>query len=53
MRTEPGVGDQDDEFDPSFAPVSKYKVPPPNLTNEDGEPDIEAMHRELSSLRNC
>lgn len=51
VRTEPGVGHQDDEFDPLFAPVSKYKVPPPNLTNEDGEPDIEAMHRELSSLQ--
>ncbi|MBU1191365.1 MAG: cell division protein ZipA [Gammaproteobacteria bacterium] len=51
VRTEPGVGNQDDEFDPLFAPASKYKVPPPNLTNDDGEPDLEAMHRELSSLQ--
>ena len=51
VRSEPGVGNQDDEFDPLFAPPSKYKVPPPNLSKDDGEPDLEAMHRELSSLQ--
>lgn len=51
VRTEPGVGHQDDEFDPLFASVPKTRVAPPNLTNEDGEPDLGAMHRELSSLQ--
>lgn len=51
VRTEPGVGSQSDDYDPLFAPAPKSGVTPPNLTNADGEPDLEAMHRELSSLQ--
>lgn len=51
VRSEPGVGHQDDEFDPLFASVPKSRPAQPPLSTEDGEPDLEAMHRELSSLQ--
>lgn len=51
VRSEPGVGSQSDDYDPLFASVPKTGTTPPNLTNADGEPDLEAMHRELSSLQ--
>ncbi|MBI5041823.1 MAG: hypothetical protein HZB57_11695 [Gammaproteobacteria bacterium] len=50
IRTEPGVGHDDESTDPLFAPVPK-RVSIPPLTNDDGEPDLEAVHRELSTLQ--
>ena len=55
FRTEPGVnGGEDDEFDPLFASTSRGNSRPahaPVLTTDSGEPDLEAVHRELSSLQ--
>lgn len=58
FRTEPGVsGADDDEFDPLFAsstradPQHGSRQHAPVLTTDDGEPDLEAVHRELSSLQ--
>jgi cell division protein ZipA len=48
VRTEPGVGHRDDEFDPLFAPVRKQ---PGVARGGNDEPDLEAVHRELSSLQ--
>lgn len=50
IRTEPGVGHDDESTDPLFAPVRKPVSIPP-LTTDDGEPDLEAVHRELSTLQ--
>ncbi|HEY9199816.1 MAG TPA: cell division protein ZipA [Gammaproteobacteria bacterium] len=59
FRTEPGVsGADDEEFDPLFATHSRAGTQhgsrqhaAPVLTTDDGEPDLEAVHRELSSLQ--
>lgn len=51
VRSEPGVGQQDDEFDPLFASAPKSSITPAPLASEGGEPDLEAMQRELSSLQ--
>lgn len=50
IRTEPGVGHEDDSVDPLFAPTPRVTHIPP-LTTDDGEPDLEAVHRELSTLQ--
>jgi len=50
IRTEPGVGHDDDTIDPLFAPTPRVTAIPP-LTNDAGEPDLEAVHRELSTLQ--
>lgn len=50
VRTEPGVGHDDDSNDPLFAPTPRATFMPP-LTTSAGEPDLEAVHRELSSLQ--
>jgi len=58
VRAEPGVGD--DESDPLFAPpptppaspAGTSRAPsPPSLVTPADEPDLEAVHRELSSLQ--
>ena len=61
FRTEPGVGGGDDDsYDPLFAtaPRTMPSARPPGesatapvLTTGDGEPDLEAVQRELSSLQ--
>lgn len=56
IRAEPGVGHEDDANDPLFATPSR---PPrarkphqvPSLSTDTGEADLEAVHRELSSLQ--
>lgn len=53
FRAEPGVGD-DEEIDPLFATPGRggsRVTPAPSLTTGSGEPDLEAVHRELSSLQ--
>ena len=50
VRTEPGVGHDDDSNDPLFAPTPRATFIPP-LTTSGGEPDLQAVHRELSSLQ--
>lgn len=50
IRTEPGVGHEDDSVDPLFAPTPRVTHIPP-LTTDAGEPDLEAVHRELSTLQ--
>lgn len=53
FRAEPGVGDGE-EVDPLFATPSRgvsRSSPAPSLTTGGGEPDLEAVHRELSSLQ--
>ncbi len=50
VRTEPGVGHDDDSNDPLFAPTPRASFIPP-LTTSAGEPDLQAVHRELSSLQ--
>jgi cell division protein ZipA len=50
IRTEPGVGHDDETVDPLFAPTPRAMAMPP-LTTDDGEPDLEAVHRELSTLQ--
>ncbi len=50
VRTEPGVGHDDEDNDPLFAPTPRGNVIPP-LTTDSGEPDLIAVHRELSSLQ--
>lgn len=53
FRAEPGVGD-DEEIDPLFATPGRggsRVSPAPSLTTDSGEPDLEAVHRELSSLQ--
>jgi cell division protein ZipA len=52
VRAEPGVGHDDEGSDPLFAtpsPRAPRRVPP--LTGDAGEADLEAVHRELSSLQ--
>lgn len=54
FRTEPGVSSADEEFDPLFASTPRggsRNNPAPSLTTDTGEPDLEAVHRELSSLQ--
>lgn len=61
FRTEPGVGGSDDDsYDPLFttasrtAPTARPRADTaaaPVLTTDDGEPDLEAVQRELSSLQ--
>lgn len=54
FRTEPGVGGADDEYDPLFASSSRAGSRHTHtsvLTTDSGEPDLEAVHRELSSLQ--
>jgi cell division protein ZipA len=53
FRAEPGVGD-DEEIDPLFAAPNRggsRASPAPSLTTGSSEPDLEAVHRELSSLQ--
>lgn len=50
VRTEPGVGHDDESTDPLFAPTPR-RVNIPPLTTGTGEPDLEAVHRELSTLQ--
>lgn len=55
FRTEPGVGG-DDSDDPLFATTPRNSAgsradTAPLLTTDDGEPDLEAVQRELSSLQ--
>lgn len=59
FRTEPGVGGTDDDSDdPLFATAPRSAASArlgsdaaPLLTTDDGEPDLEAVQRELSSLQ--
>lgn len=54
VRAEPGVGHDDDASDPLFATASRTPRPAhqlPTLSTEAGEADLEAVHRELSSLQ--
>ena len=54
VRAEPGVGHDDDASDPLFAtPSRRARVAhqTPSMSTESGEADLEAVHRELSSLQ--
>jgi cell division protein ZipA len=54
IRAEPGVGHEDDASDPLFATPSRPSRTPhqiPSLSTDTGEADLEAVHRELSSLQ--
>jgi cell division protein ZipA len=54
IRAEPGVGHEDDATDPLFATPSRPSRTPhqiPSLSTDTGEADLEAVHRELSSLQ--
>ncbi|MFP5507011.1 MAG: cell division protein ZipA [Gammaproteobacteria bacterium] len=54
VRAEPGVGHDDDASDPLFATPSRSTRAAhqtPSLSTESGEADLEAVHRELSSLQ--
>ena len=48
VRTEPGVAPRDEDFDPLFAPPRQQ---PSRARGSDDEADLDAVHRELSSLQ--
>ncbi|MFA7388306.1 MAG: cell division protein ZipA [Thiohalobacteraceae bacterium] len=48
VRTEPGVAHRDEDFDPLFAPPRHQSS---RARGSDDEADLDAVHRELSSLQ--